>query len=96
MTPEVFFCTCGNYEHQVIIASIDDFNDDETLLISVGTSLCDNLSFWQRVKCAIKFIFGFRSNYGMFAETLLTREETLRLISVLNNAIKREVPDVPN
>ena len=98
MTPEVFFCTCGNLEHQIIILPFDEDDDDdeETLLVCISASLCDNGSLWGRVRRAIKYIFGHRSNYGMFAETLLTKKETIRLIETLERAIKRELPDVPN
>lgn len=96
MTPQVFFCTCGHNEHQVIINAIDDFDDGKTVFVTVGTSLCDNYSFWSRVRRAIKYVLGHRSNYGMFAETILSKQETIRLIEVLSEVIRHEVSNVPN
>jgi hypothetical protein len=61
---KVFFCKCGHNEHQFIIENIE-------YGASVSVSLADNLHFFNRVRLAIRYVFGHRSRYGMFAEIIL-------------------------
>lgn len=73
---EVFFCRCADHEHQLIIEPTEDW-------LCVSVSLSDNLSFFKRLKLAIKYIFGYRSRYGMFAEILIDPWEANELINFL-------------
>jgi hypothetical protein len=63
-TKQAFFCACGHNEHQLIIEPIE-------YGVSVSASLADNLPFFNRVWLAIRYVFGYRSRYGMFAEIVL-------------------------
>jgi hypothetical protein len=63
---------------------------------SISCSLCDNLSLQRRLKLAIKYVFGYRSKYGMFSEVLLTKADTCRLIDTLSKSVHLETTNVPS
>jgi hypothetical protein len=90
MNRQVFLCTCGHNEHQMIITAIDD--PIEEFFVCISPSLCDNLSLLTRVKYAVKYIFGHRSKYGMFSDIILTKADTTRLIDALAKAVRSEEP----
>lgn len=94
MEKEVFFCLCGHNEHQMIVSIIPD--DADTTVVYLSMNLSDNLPFFRRLVLGIKYIFGHRSNYGMFSEVLLDERETYRLASFLKKALFEKGSDVPN
>lgn len=68
-------CDCGNREHQFALwydASEPDFMCLEVHLHSYK-------SFLLRLKHAIKYVFGHKSVYGCFDETLIGFDESLRI-----------------
>ena len=81
-TRQVFFCECGQPEHQLIV---DGFDEDNYVYLSV--SLIDNLTFFSRVCKAFQYIFDKRSKYGhgMFSEIVLSSAEAKRLARVICN-----------
>jgi hypothetical protein len=84
-TRDVFFCHCGHNEHQIVLSHYKEPGDPfESFYLSV--SLYDNLSLPRRVLYAIKYIFGYRSRYGAFAEIVLSPSEAKSLSdSILSN-----------
>ena len=76
---ELFICDCGDPEHQFIVSQ---FPNEEDVYIFIHL---DNLTFWQRLKYAVMYIFGKKSRYGAFGEIILNKEEKNRLISVLRD-----------
>ena len=66
---KLFMCQCGSTEH-VVIAQY--WPDDDDVYLSVHLA---PLSFWQRMKNGIKYIFGYRSKYGDFDEIILKHED---------------------
>ena len=93
---EVFLCHCGHWEHQLIVTQMEEESADYNVVVSIGCSLCDNLSLLRRLKLAIKYVFGYRSKYGMFSEILLKRADTYRLINILNKSVHLKTTDVPS
>ena len=91
MEKRVFFCDCGYNEHQMIVES---FDDDPIIYVSV--CLSDNRNFLQRLKLAFKYIFGYRSKYGMFAEIVLNQNDADRMIDILKSKTQLNAQDVPN
>jgi hypothetical protein len=92
---EVFLCHCGSWEHQLVVAREEELVGYD-VVASISCSLCDNLSLQKRLKLAIKYIFGYRSKYGMFSEILLTKAETHRLIDTLSKFVDLETTNVPS
>jgi hypothetical protein len=78
-TKELFVCACGDPEHQFIVSQ---FPNEAEVYIFIHL---DNLTFWQRLKYAVMYIFGKKSKYGAFGEIILNKEEKNRLISVLKD-----------
>ncbi len=77
-TKDVFFCHCGHNEHQIILSHYKEpYDVFESFYLSV--SLYDNLSLPRRILYAIKYIFGYRSRYGAFAEIVLSPSEAKNL-----------------
>jgi len=76
-------CHCGSQEHS---ASISWFPDDSEVYLSVNLS--DNGSFWKRLKIGIKYIFGYKSRYGMFSEIVLFEEDIKNIIDICNQCHK--------
>ena len=60
---KVFICKCSSLEHQFSLST-----DDEYAYIGVHLA---PLPFFQRLKLAVKYIFGYRCRYGSFDEILL-------------------------
>ncbi len=82
MENTLFVCECGDVEHQLIVSfdPEEGFNDTIFFQIHLG-----NVGFLNRIKYAIKYILGKKSRYnsGAFSEVLLNKEQTARLIEVL-------------
>jgi len=81
---ETFYCACHSYDHQFSLA-IDDWDlsqNKEELIVTV--SLCDSKPFFIRIWLAIKYIFGFRSRYGMFADIQVQLKDKERLLNIIN------------
>jgi hypothetical protein len=91
MEKRVFFCECGYNEHQMVV---ETFDDDPAIYVSV--CLSDSRCFLQRLKLAIKYVFGYKSKHGMFAEMILDSKDANRMIEILKSKIQLTTPDVPN
>ena len=86
---ELFMCQCGSVEHTVIAQYWPDEND---VYLSIHLA---PLSFWERVKNGIKYIFGHRSKYGDFQEIIINPDDADRLqdvVDMLKEVKKKEVP----
>jgi len=71
MKRTLFTCRCGSIEHIFVITA-----DDEDLFIEVHLA---PLPLWQRVRQAVKYVFGYRSKWGDFDEILLDPTQALQL-----------------
>ena len=71
MKRTLFTCRCGSIEHIFVITA-----DDEDMYIEVHLA---PLPLWQRVRQAIKYVFGYRSKWGDFDEILLDPTQALQL-----------------
>lgn len=71
---DLVVCSCGDVSHQLII-SIFDYTT------SSGKNQADcflqihlnKLSFFERIKVAFKYIFGFQCKYGAFNEVIIDK-----------------------
>lgn len=81
-TRQVFFCECGQPEHQLIV---EGFDEDNYVYLSV--SLIDNLTLSSRICKAFQYVFGKRSKYGhgMFSEIVLSPKQAKSLAKTICN-----------
>lgn len=76
-----FACQCQTPEHTI---RFEYDPEDEELYVSV--SLICNQTFFRRVIDGVRYIFGYRSRYGMFDCTLLCEEDLDRLEDLIRHA----------
>ena len=85
-TQELLLCECSSSEHQMIMKY---FNDDNYPAVYVDVHLVKR-SLWNRIKYAVKYIFGYKSKYGAWDEMILCPEHINSLQSVVNHLKKIE------
>ena len=73
-------CHCGTIEHAWF------FTDEDQFLYV--TSFLEEDIWYNRIKNAIKYIFGFKCSYGHFSETILDVERSRELVEFLENYIE--------
>jgi hypothetical protein len=54
------------------------------------------MSFFRRLVYAVKYVFGYRSKYGAFAEIVLSPREAKKLSDSIVLNLKNSQLDVPN
>jgi hypothetical protein len=79
---EIFICECSSAEHQMIIRWDSEDLDDDFVYVTIH--LNPEYSIWNRVKHAIKYIFGYRSRYGHFDEIILKKSDANNLQKVVD------------
>lgn len=72
---EILRCSCHSKEHEIEFCYDDEFF---YAMIHLAPH-----SFWQRVKHAIKYIFGHRCAYGDFDEMIFTEAEVKKLLTLI-------------
>lgn len=77
---ETLICQCSSGEHQFSFVWWEDEDLEGEVYMEVHLK---PLSFWQRVKNGIKYIFGHRSIYGDFDEVILKKEDAPKLERVV-------------
>ena len=73
---ETLICQCDSEEHQFSFVWVDDEYYHGEVFMKIHLSQ-DTL--WERIKSAIKYVFGHRSVYGDFDEVLLKKEDACKL-----------------
>ena len=76
---EVLLCECASSEHQMIIRYFEDDNDS-TVYVDIHLV---KRNFWNRLKYAIKYVFGYKSKYGDWDEIIMGPEHIKSLESVV-------------
>lgn len=74
----MLLCDCGNSEHQVIFTYWTDSEPDDDFLY-VSFHLHSHENIFQRLKAAIKYVFGHHSRFGHWDEILVSQGETEKL-----------------
>ena len=67
-------CTCTSADHD--IRFVKDTRDGD-VWVEVQLVAVDNI--WRRIYNAIRYIFGYRSKYGHWDTTLISKEEAKKL-----------------
>ena len=81
MKEELLICECSNAEHQLIFRY---FEDEDWKEVYMTTHLSEYRNFWQRLKYAIKYVFGYKSRYGAFDEFIFRKEDADKLQSIVD------------
>lgn len=82
--PEYFECSCHSPEHTLRIW----FDDDEDYPCIYASVFLDSDPWYDRIWKGLKYILGYKSRYGHFAEFLLRPEDADRMIRMLE-ALKK-------
>lgn len=78
MDRKVFWCRCNSNEHHVIV-----FYDPEEDWAVLSVHLTPIPNIWARIMLAIKYIFGYKSEYGHYAEIILDDSNISELQDIL-------------
>ena len=74
---EFFVCKCHDVSHQLVLETLDTKEDEEHVVY--GCFHIVHLEFWEKLKCAMKYIFGRKCKDGDFDALLLRPEDADRL-----------------
>lgn len=81
---ETLICQCHSIEHQISFNWVEYEGIESELEKEVYMDVhLTPLSFWQRLKHGIKYIFGYRSMYGDFDEFIFKKEDAYKLEKVV-------------
>lgn len=81
---DILVCECHSTEHQLIVLYS---NEDDYPMVYLHIHL-NKRSFWQRLKYGVKYIFGYKSQYGAFDEFIFNSddvEKVGRIVKYLKN-----------
>ena len=88
---EVFKCACSGLDHMIVV-NIFDFTSEGEEKFKDEYDICFNFhlaphGLFRRIKNAVKYVCGHRSNFGDFDEMLLDYAGVVRLKRLLDNYI---------
>ena len=74
---EFFVCKCHDVSHQLVLETLETEENEEHVVY--GCFHIVHLEFWEKLKCAMKYIFGRKCKDGDFDALLLRPEDADRL-----------------
>lgn len=77
---ETLICQCHSVEHQISFSWIEDKELEGEVYMEIHFA---KLSFWDRLKHRVKYIFGYRCRYGDFDEVTLKKNDVHKLEKVV-------------
>lgn len=77
---EILICDCHSTEHQMIVM----YDSDESYPIVYVHTHLSKRPFWERIKYAVKYIFGYQSRYGAFDEFILDPNDAPKIQEIVN------------
>jgi hypothetical protein len=82
---DIFICDCHSTEHQMVVHYSEDEYSDGTKhpMVYIHTHL-NKRPFWQRLKYAIKYIFGYQCMYGAFDEFIINPTDSKKLSEIID------------
>jgi hypothetical protein len=90
MEQDILICECSSSEHQMIMRY---FPDDDYPMVYVDVHLVKR-SFWDRVKYALMYVFGYKSKYGAWDEIILGPKHINGLQNVVDHLKKIEAKEL--
>jgi len=79
-------CSCTDSEHTIRLTRYKDDEWDQWVYVSYYMGNHDNI--FKRVWTAIKYVFGYKSRYGDFGETLIDVEEAQKIVDYLQDTLE--------
>lgn len=79
---ETMVCECSSMEH---IVTFTYWDDEPEVYLNVHLA---NGTFFQRLKYAIKYLFGYRCKYGAFDEIILGQKHYSQLVKITEHIEK--------
>lgn len=76
---KIFICECGSYCHQTIF-----WYDKTDKQLNFTTHLITYRNFFKRLWVAIRYVFGYKSNYGDWDTFLFKPLDEAKLLAYLN------------
>ena len=74
---EFFVCKCHDVSHQLVLETLETEENEEHVVY--GCFHIVHLEFWEKLKCAMKYLFGRKCKDGDFDALLLRPEDADRL-----------------
>ena len=79
---ETLICQCNSIEHQIYFNWVEYENLELKGEVYMEIHL-SKLSFWDRLKHGIKYIFGYRCMFGDFDEVILKKEDVHKIEKIV-------------
>ncbi len=81
---EFLICQCNSIEHQISFNWVEyeglESENEREVYMEIHLA---PLTFWERLKHGVKYIFGYRSMYGDFDEFIFKKEDAHKLERVV-------------
>lgn len=90
---DVIICQCNSAEHQIIFTYIDSDDPTDFDELAVEVHLTPIHGFFQRIRHAIKYVFGYRSRFGDFDNIVVDAKDCDRMIKYFER-LKKNHNDV--
>lgn len=74
---ELFVCKCFDIRHQLVLRVLETKENEEHIVY--GSFHLVHIPFWDKLKCAIKYLFGIKRKDGDFDAMLFCPEDADRL-----------------
>lgn len=83
-------CTCGDTTHTPVFGfSIHPWSDDDVdTYFIINTNLNHFRPWWKRLWVGVKYTLGVDNTYYHYAETLLDKEEVVKLKEFIDKALE--------
>lgn len=76
---DIIICECNSTDHQIILLYSDDEVDGQKYPMCFAHVHLNKRPFWYRVKYGLKYIFGYKCNYGAFDEFMFNPDDADKL-----------------
>jgi len=82
---DILICDCHSTNHQIILLyNESEFDSGSKYNMCYAHVHLNKRPFWQRVKYGIKYIFGYKCNYGAFDEFIFNPDDADKLQELVN------------
>jgi hypothetical protein len=83
---EILICKCNSDEHQYLVY----YSNDEYPMVYIHPHLIKR-SFWYRLKYGLKYIFGYKTQYGAWDEFIINPDDVDKIENIVKFLKKDDV-----
>lgn len=87
---EIIICECGSAEHQIIF-QYDKPTKGWAPQVYMSIHLTTYKNIWQRIKYAIKYVFGYKCRFGAWDEILIDKKDLYKIEGLIEYLKKDDV-----